>query len=39
MPNNTYAYVMDQFNSIDIDTLYDFICAEAIMKNRVDDEL
>ena len=39
MPNNTYAYVMDQFNSIDIDTLYDFICAEAIMKSRVGNEL
>ena len=38
MLNNTYAYVMDQFNSIDIDTSYDFICAEAIMKNRMDDE-
>jgi CMP-N,N'-diacetyllegionaminic acid synthase len=35
IPKNTYAYEMDQFNSIDIDTLYDFICAEAIMKSRL----
>ena len=36
IPKKTYAYEMDQFNSIDIDTLYDFICAEAIMKSRID---
>ena len=36
IPNNTFAYIMDQFNSIDIDTIYDFICAEALMKNRLN---
>ena len=32
MPKDTYAYLMKQEESIDIDTKYDFLCAEAIMK-------
>ena len=32
MSKDTYAYVMNQESSIDIDTMYDFVCAEAIMK-------
>lgn len=34
IPDNTYAYKMDQSRSIDIDTMYDFVCAEAIMKSE-----
>lgn len=38
MPKKTYAYIMDQVNSIDIDTIYDFICAEALMKYKLHKE-
>ncbi len=34
IPDNAYAYKMDQSRSIDIDTMYDFVCAEAIMKSE-----
>ncbi|MDC0931516.1 acylneuraminate cytidylyltransferase family protein [Methylophilaceae bacterium] len=34
IPNKTYAYKMDITRSIDIDTMYDFVCAEAIMRSK-----
>ena len=34
MPKDTYAYLMKQEESIDIDTKYDFLCTEAIMKSK-----
>jgi len=32
---NTFAYIMDKKNSVDIDTIEDFLFAETLMKNSV----
>lgn len=33
--DKSYAYIMPQEASIDIDTMYDYICAEAIIKHNL----
>lgn len=35
--DNSYAYIMPEYASVDIDTKYDFVCAEAIAKSDFDE--
>ena len=36
LENDEYAYIMSQHNSVDIDTMLDFIVAEAMIKGEIN---
>ena len=36
MSGNSFPYIMNLEDSVDIDTNYDFIFAEALLKNRIE---